>query len=203
MSHHKIPNLNRNGFTLIELLVVIVVVGVLYATFAEFFDNNLILFLNQQQNSMNLTELQAASQRIADVLRGTTDIVSDGPNQLSVYAYFSPVDNYVSLVNYYLNSSGTQLLASVTPMTSNPPIGTPITSETQIYTIISNYYNAPGNSLFTYYDLNGDILTPPVSNEQSIINIGINLDEPIANSSNNQVQSINLFVNLRNRKTAI
>ncbi len=184
-------------------MIVIVVIGVLFATFAEFFDNNLILFLNQQQNSMNLTELQAESQRIADVLRGATDIVSDEPNQLSVYAYFSFTNQYVSLVNYYLNSSKTQLLASVTPMTANPPIGTPITSQTKVYTIISNYYYVPGSSLFTYYDANDNILTPPVADEKSIINIGINLSEPIASPSNNQAQSLNLFVNLRNRKTAI
>ncbi len=202
MFHHKLLK-STAGFTLVELMIVIVVIGVLFATFAEFFDNNLILFLNQQQNSMNLTELQAESQRIADVLRGATDIVSDEPNQLSVYAYFSFTNQYVSLVNYYLNSSKTQLLASVTPMTANPPIGTPITSQTKVYTIISNYYYVPGSSLFTYYDANDNILTPPVADEKSIINIGINLSEPIASPSNNQAQSLNLFVNLRNRKTAI
>lgn len=182
-------------------MVVIVVVGVLFATFGEFFDNNLILFLNQQQNSMNFTELQTESQRIADVLRGATDIVSDQPNQLSVYAYFSPVDTYVSLVNYYLSSNGTQLLARVTPMTANPPIGTQITSETKTYVIISNYYAPAGSSLFTYYDSGGNILTPPVSNEKTITGIGINLSEPIANSKSGQ--SLNIFVTLRNRSIGL
>ncbi len=193
-------NKEEKGFTLVELLVVIVVIGVLFATFAEFFNNNLILFLDQQQNSMNLTELQNESQRIGDVLRGTYDIISAQSNSLSVYAYFSPVDTYVSEVTYYLNSSGNQLLASVTPMTSNPPIGTPITSETATYTIISNYYAASGTSLFVYYDANENVLTPPISDERSIINIGINLGEPIYHSSSSQSQTLNLIVNLRNRR---
>ncbi len=176
------------------------VIGVLFTTFAEFFNNNLILFLNQQQNSMNLTELQNESQRIGDVLRGTYDIISAQPNSLSVYAYFSPVDNYVSIVTYYLNSAGNQLLASVTPMTSNPPIGTPITADTKIYTIISNYNPLISGSLFTYYDANNNILIPPISDERSIINIGINLAEPIYHSQS-QAQTLNLYITLRNRKT--
>ncbi len=192
---------DHRGFTLVELLIVIVVVGVLFATFGEFFNNNLILFLNQQQNSMNFTELQTESQRIADVLRGATDIVSDQPNQLSVYAYFSPVDTYVSLVNYYLSSNGTQLLAQVTPMTANPPIGTQITSETKTYVIISNYYAPVGSSLFEYYDSGDNLLTPPVSNEKTITGIGINLSEPIAHSKSGQ--SLNIFVTLRNRSIGL
>lgn len=192
-------NSSSAGFTLVELMVVIMVIGVLFATFAEFFNNNLILFFNQQQNSMNLTELQNESQRIGDVLRGTYDIISAQPNYLSVYAYFSPVDNYVSIVDYYLNSAGNQLLASVTPMTANPPIGTPITAETKVYTIISNYNSQNGMSLFTYYDANNNILTPPISDERSIINIGINLAEPIYRSQT-QAQTLNLYVTLRNRK---
>ena len=193
-------NISSDGFTLVELLVVIMVIGVLFTTFAEFFNNNLILFLNQQQNSMNLTELQNESQRIGDVLRGTYDIISAQPNTLSVYAYFSPVDNYVSIVTYYLNSAGNQLLASVTPMTSNPPIGTPITADTKIYTIISNYNPLISGSLFTYYDANNNILIPPISDERSIINIGINLAEPIYHSQS-QAQTLNLYITLRNRKT--
>ena len=197
MSHRK---LSSEGFTLVELLVVIMVIGVLFTAFADFFNNNMILFFDQQQNSMNLTELQNESQRIGDVLRGTYDIISASPNQLSVYAYFSPNDTYVSEIDYYLNSTGNQLMASITPMTANPPIGTPITNDTTIYTVISNYYAPAGINLFTYYDANNNILTPPIADERSIINIGINLAEPIYHSPTNQYQTLNLFINLRNRK---
>ncbi len=197
MSHHK---LSSEGFTLVELLVVIMVIGVLFTAFASFFNNNMILFFDQQQNSMNLTELQNESQRIGDVIRGTYDIISAQPNSLSLYAYFSPNDTYVSEIDYYLNSTGNQLMASITPMTANPPIGTPITTSTTVYTVISNYYAAPNSSLFTYYDANNNVLTPPIADERSIINIGINLAEPIYNSPSNQSQTLSLYINLRNRK---
>ena len=90
-------------------------------------------------------------------------------------------------------------MADVTPMTANPPIGTPITASKVTYTIMNNYYQAPGTSLFTYYDVTGATLTLPLSDEHSIIEIQVKLSEPVARFSNGQ--SLNVTVSLRNRKT--
>jgi type II secretory pathway pseudopilin PulG len=187
------------GFTLVELLVVIVLAVLLFIVFGTFFTNNLLLYSKYQSDASNFTELANQSQRVADVLRGLTDIISESSNDLSVYAYFSPADTYVSIVHYYLNSSGTKLLADVTPMTANPPTGSPITSSLKTYTIISNYYQAPGTSLFTYYDASGDVLTLPIADEHSIIEIGVNLAEPGSHTANGQ--QLGVTVSLRNRKT--
>lgn len=180
-------------------MVVISVIAVMFISFGTFFTNYLILYSKYQTDASNFGELASQSQRIADVLRGLTDIVSESANDLSVYAYFSPADTYVSLTHYYLNANGTAVMVDVTPMTANPPIGTPITSETKTYTIISNYYQPAGGSLFNYYDATGTQLTLPISDEHSILEIQVNLAEPGSHTKNGQTLSIT--VSLRNRKT--
>lgn len=191
----------ESGFSLVELLVVISLIGIIVVTFSSFFTNYLILYSKYQQDSMNFSEMAQQSQRVAQVLRGVTDIVSDADNELTVYAYFSPVDSYVSQVHYYLETTGkvTALKADVTPMTANPPVGTLLTNQAKTYTIISNYYQAPGVNLFNYYDANGTLLTAPVSDEHSVLQIQVNLAEPASHGSKGQ--SLSVSVSLRNRKT--
>lgn len=203
MSHHKSSAMTQRetGFTLVELLIVISLVAVIFITFSSFFTNYLILYSNYQQDANNFTELAEQSERVTQVLRGLTDIVSDSANSLTVYAYFSPADTYVSEVTYYLNANDTQLLASVTPMTANPPIGTPITSETKTYTIISNYYQKPGGSLFSYFGAEEVPLSLPISDEHSIMEIQVNLAEPESRNTNGQ--SLSITVSLRNRETVL
>jgi prepilin-type N-terminal cleavage/methylation domain-containing protein len=190
--------MNQKGFTLIELMVVILVIGVLFATFGVFFNNTLISFLDQQQNSIELTNLQVESTRIGNVIRGATGIVNASPDSLTLYSYFNLSDPYVSEVTYYLNSQKNQLLASVTPMSDNPPIGQPITSETKQYVIISKYDYSSSKGLFTYYGLGQNILYPPITDNNLIISVGINLISPVA-GFNNKSQSLNLIISLRNR----
>ena len=161
-----------------------------------FFNDALSQFFSLQENSTYFTQLAANSDRIASVLRGATGIVSASSNDLVVYAYFSPDDTYVSKIHYYLNSSGTELLADVTQMTSDPPIGTPIASTTKTYTIISNYYQLPNVSLFDYLAQNGSTLSEPITNLQSIKGIRVNLSVPSSYSKGGQTLSVR--VTLRN-----
>lgn len=187
------------GFTLVELLITISLVAILFISFGTFFTNYLILYSKYQQDSGNFSELANESQRVASVLRGLTDITEESSNDITVYAYFSPVDTYVSQVHYYLNGTGTKLMADVTPMTANPPTGTLITAQTKTYTIISNYYQATGVNLFNYYDASDTILPTPITDEHSIIDIQVNLAEPGTHTKTGQQLSVT--VSLRNRKT--
>jgi len=199
--NYSVPIVREMGFTLVELLIVISLVAIVFISFSSFFTNYLILYSKYQQDANNFTELAEQSQRIADVLRGATDIVSDSANSLTAYAYFSPDDTYVSEVNYYVSASGTEVMASVTPMTANPPIGTPITSSTKTYTVISNFYQPAGGSLFTYYGTSSTLLTLPISDEHSIMEIQVNLAEPASHSKNGQ--TLSTTVSLRNRETVL
>jgi len=200
LSNLNPPMLNdQTGFTLVELLVVISIVAVIFVSFASFFTNYLILYDHYQADGTSFTELSQQSQRVAQVLRGLTDIISESSSSIDIYAYFSPADTYVSQVNYYLNSTNTELLATVTPMTANPPIGTPIPAKAVTYTIIDNYYKASGVNLFNYYDVSDSLLTLPISDEHSIQEIQINLAEPASHNASGQTFSVT--VSLRNRKT--
>jgi prepilin-type N-terminal cleavage/methylation domain-containing protein len=187
------------GFTLVEIMVVLSLVGIITISFGSFFFNYSKLYANYQTDGSNFTELASQSQRISDVLRGITDINTESANDLDAYAYFAPTDTYVSDVHYYLNSAQTAVMVDITPLTANPPNGIPITSKKKTYTIITNYYKQAGLSLFSYYDASANALTPPVADEHTITEIGVNLAEPASHSSKGQ--QLNIVVSLRNRKT--
>jgi prepilin-type N-terminal cleavage/methylation domain-containing protein len=197
MLHHKLHN-SQKGFSLVELLVVISLVGILFASFGVFFSGYLKLYSSYQSDASNFSEIAQQSQRISKVLRGIVDITSVGSNDLTAYAYFSPGDTYTSEVRYYLTPDNKQLLVDVTPMTSNPPIGTPITGSKRTYTIINNYFKKPGVNLFDYYDITGTLLTIPIGNQHVISTINVNLYEPVSHSPNGIQMSSS--VSLRNRK---
>lgn len=188
---------SQQGFTLVELLITIVLTLILSTTFYTFFKTSLFSYLNLQKDASGLTDLAYQSQRVASVVRGATDITSESANDLVFYGYFYPTDAYVSIVHYYLNSPGTVLYADVTPMTSNPPIGTPITANKKTYKIIEPFKQTTGLPLFNYLDSSGAVLGLPINDEHTIKGIQVNL--AVATSSGGN-EAINLNVSLRNRK---
>lgn len=188
----------QRGFTLVELMMVITLVGVISTTFYVFFNDSLSQYLSLQKDGSEFTDLAQQSQRVGNVLRGLTDIVSETSSDITCYAYFSPHDNYVSLIHYYLNGSQTQLLADVTPMSANPPIGSLLTGQAKTFVIINDFYKSSTVTLFTYLDDSGTPLSLPVSDEHAIKGIQVNLAVRGSHSSD---QAIKLQVTLRNRKT--
>lgn len=194
MSHR-----NQQGFTLVELLVVISLVAVMVVSFGIFFTNYLLLYNKFQSDSLSFNQIGQQSQRIADVLRGATDIVSESANSLTVYAYFSPVDTYVSQVSYYISADGKSVLADVIPMSANPPNGTLLTAKKKTYTVVNNFYLPSGGTLFAYYDATGAAMTLPISDEHTILQIQVNLATTATHTSKGQ--TLSTTVSLRNRKT--
>jgi len=188
----------QRGFTLVELMIIIVLTGIMVTTFFAFSNDSISQYLALQKDGTDFTDLSYQSQRIGNVLRGLTDITSESADEITCYAYFSPNDAYVSLIHYYKNAGNTQLLADVTPMTANPPIGTLITSQKRTYTIINNFYQASGVSTFVYLDDSGSPMTLPVADEHAIKGIQVNL---AARGANNSDQTLSVQVSLRNRKT--
>ena len=158
-------------------------------------------YFGLQADGSEFTQLACQSQRMAAVLRGTTDIISASNTDLSVYAYFSPNDTYVSQVHYYLNGGHTTLYADVTPMTANPPIGTPITAQKVTHTIIDDYHQMNGLNLFNYLDGSNTVMSLPLSDEHAVKSIQINLAVPANHPTPGGAQQLSLQVELRNRKT--
>lgn len=188
----------EQGFTIVELTVVIVLVGIV-STFAfTFFNTSTNQYLSLQQDADSFNGLASHYQRLANVLRGLTDITAAGANDITLYAYFSPNDAYVSLIRYYISQD--KMLADVTPLTSNPPSGTLITSSQKTYTIINNFYSTPGVDTFVYLDSSGSTLPMPISDLHTIKGITVNLAVP-SKSPSDTSQALTLQVSLRNRKT--
>ena len=93
MSAH---NHNQEGFSVVELLITLTLAVLIITIFITFFRTSLVQYLNIQKDGTSATTLAAQEARIANVLRGTTGIVSAASNDLVVYAYFYPSDAYVS-----------------------------------------------------------------------------------------------------------
>jgi type II secretory pathway pseudopilin PulG len=145
MSYRK---LNQGGFSVVELLIALSLAVMVSIIFVTLFRSNIVQYLNLQKDGSTATTLAAQEARIATVLRSSTGIVSAANSDLVVYAYFYPSDTYVSKLHYYI--SGGKLLADMTRMTANPPIGVPVAGSTKTYTIIPNLYQSGGTSLFVY-----------------------------------------------------
>lgn len=201
MLAHSADHSNRQtGFTLVELMISMTLVAIIGTTFLVFFKSSFINYLNLQGDASSLTQLDTQVMRVATVVRSLTDITSAGDDDLQIYAYFYPSDAYVSVVHYYLQTTSgtTKLLADVTPMTANPPIGTPLAGQKKTYTIIDNYYQPAGGKLFVYLDSAGSSLATPISDLKTIKGVQVNLASKISNGGN---QAVDVQVNLRNRKT--
>ncbi|MFO0882088.1 MAG: prepilin-type N-terminal cleavage/methylation domain-containing protein [Candidatus Saccharimonadales bacterium] len=191
---------NRKGFTLVEVMISLVVGALVMIGIFSFFGSSINEYFKMQQESVAFADVAANSQRVAKVIRGTTDITSASNNSVTLYSYFSPYDQYVSLITYYPNNTNTKLLADVTKMTANPPTGTQISGSTQTFTIIDNFYLPNGTNTFEYLDSSGSTLSTPISDLRTIKGVRVNLaDKP--SGSSGVVTKLSVQVSLRNRKT--
>lgn len=182
-------------------MVITISLSALVATLIyTFFTTTFSQYLGLQGDGMVFSSLSLQSQRIAMVTRGLTDITQASDSEVTVYAYFSPRDSTVSLVRYYKSADGKKLLADITPMTANPPTGTPVTANKKTYTIIDQFYTVSGLKTFRYFDSGGGELTPPISDLHVVQQIQINLAAPTKAPSSNGYDQITVQVSLRNRK---
>lgn len=190
---------NQHGFTLSELTVVIVLIAIVSITAFTLINTTIKRYFPLHEEGLAFTELSYGSQRVAKVLRGLTDISQADSDGITCYTYFAPQDEYVSLVQYY--KSNGSLKVDVTPMTANPPIGTPITANKKTYTVIQKLYVPPSTQTFVYIDANNSVMSVPISDLHTIKAIQVNLGIPLDNPSVGGSDTISLQVSLRNRKT--
>ncbi|CAN5445034.1 hypothetical protein BH10PAT3_BH10PAT3_2740 [soil metagenome] len=201
MFHHKNRKNGDKGFSIIELMIAMFVVSIVTTTLITFFNTSISQYLSLHRDSLAFGDLATQSQRVANVVRGLSDITQAENNEITMYAYFAPNDTYVSLIHYYLASSNTKMLADVTRMTSNPPTGTPITGSLKTFTIIDNFYLAGGLNTFTYYDSGNNLLTPTIADLHTIKTVKINLAIPSKSPVATSNTTMSVQVSLRNRKT--
>lgn len=200
MLRHNLTN-KQKGFTLIEAVIVIALTGVVITVFATFFNTAISRYLSLDKDSLAFNDLATQAQRIGNVVRGLTDITAVDDDEISIYAYFAPNDTYVSLVHYYLADSNTKLMADVTPMTSNPPIGTPIDAQKKSFQIIDNFYKVANLNTFIYLDSGNNIINTPINDLTTVKSIKVNLAIPSTSPVANSDTTITVTVSLRNRKT--
>ena len=198
MSLRKLTN---DGFTIVELSMVMILIAIISTATYTFINTSTSQYLALQQEGIVFGDLAFQSQRIAQVVRGLTDISDASADEITMYAYFYPKDSYASLIRYYSDPTKTIFYADVTTMTANPPIGTPIASTKKTYTIINPFYAPTGISTFTYLDSYGATLAMPITDLHTIKEIKITLAVPIKAPVVNGNDSISLLVSLRNRKT--
>lgn len=205
MSYHKTMSTIRHraqqGFTIIEILIALVLTALVSTLIYTFFVTSFNQYFALQQDGMVYADLATQSQRLAMVLRSTTDITQATNNEITAYAYFSPNDTYVSQIHYYLNASNTKLLADVIPMSANPPSGTLLTSQTRHYTVIDPFYQISGVKTFSYLSTGTTVLPTPIADPHTIKQIKVNLAAPTKAPSATGYDQITVQVMLRNRKT--
>jgi prepilin-type N-terminal cleavage/methylation domain-containing protein len=192
--------LKQKGFTLIELVIAIAVSGILSSILFVFFGNSLAQYVTLQEDGSAFTDVSLNSQRIAAVLRGGTNITSATNSSITLYSYFAPNDQYVSIIKYYPDATSKRLLADVTRMTANPPIGTPINGSLKTVTIIDDFYVPTGTNTFEYLDSAGGTLGMPIADYTTIKGVRINLVTK-ASKRNSVPTTLSVEVGLRNKKT--
>lgn len=198
---YRRAQLLQAGFTIVELTVVIVLVAILTTGIFVFSNTSFNQYLGLHKDSTQFNDLARQSQRLANVLRGLTDITQASADDITLYAYFVPQDTFVSQIHYYKNNGNTQLLADVTPMSANPPSGTPITAQMKTYTVLNPFYQVAEISTFVYLDAAGAAMPSPVADLHTIKGIQVNLAVPSTSPTPSGNASVSLSVSLRNRKT--
>ncbi len=192
---------NESGLTIIELIYVMAASSILIITLYVFTSNIVNDFMKMQAKGLAQSKLTDGSFRLIQVLRGVNYIESASDDGITAYAYFAPQDAYTSKISYYLSADQRQLIAEVTPMTADYPIGTLITANTKTVVIIDGFYKIPGSPTFKYYTSTFSEISAPVSDLQSIKNISVNLYARHYESNDQLYSSSSVTTNLRNRKT--
>jgi prepilin-type N-terminal cleavage/methylation domain-containing protein len=191
------PTRAQTGFTLIELIIVAGIAGILAIATGTFIVNALNTYAYLQAEGSSAADETGLVDRIENVIRGTTSIVTATGNTLTLYAYFSPADAVVDQVTYTV--SGSTLQVSVIPPTGTAPNYTYNSANAKVTTLSTNFTDSP-QPVFTYYDSSGNQLATGFSMSQ-INQIGVYLSTNPNPSKLQHSLVISSRVTLRNMKT--
>jgi len=188
---------SEGGFTLLEVLMAAALTGLIAIPLAFFTIKGLSGYQFLQSESNTSIDLDTLSEQMAQVIRGTTSVVTASANSLTVYAYFDPDNTVVDEVNYYV--SGTNLDVAVTPASGTAPSYTFPVANQVIYTLYSNLVMG-SNPMFTYYDDGNNLLASGFTTSQ-VNQIGIYVSANPQASYETVPIKVTTRVTLRNFKT--
>ncbi len=192
--------LDSKGFTLFELIVVMMVSSFLLISLFGFTSRSINSFMKMQAEGLARSKLADGVFRVSQVLRSSNFVEEANADSFTAYAYFAPQDLYTSKIRYYLSPSQDQLLADVTPMTADYPVGTLLTGQQRTVVVIDKFYKRTSYPTFQYFTSTNTELSAPVSNMDSIDNITVNLYTKVYQATD-EYKSSTLTVNMRNRKS--
>ncbi len=167
MLHRKL----QTGFTVIEMVIAAAVLGVIAVIAGNLITSSMNTYQYLFIQSNNAADLTNVIDRVSKVVRGATSVVTAQSNTLTIYAYFSPNDNVVDQVTYFV--SGNNLEVTVIPPSGTAPNYTydPANGTTTVLT--QNLVNT-STPVFTYYDDTGAQLPSGFSISQ-IAQVGIQI----------------------------
>lgn len=195
-------NRSNQGFTIVELLVVTILIAVTIVLTSFLISDSFTKFMRLQVEGIEFGRVSMNTQRVAQVIRGATELVSADGTDLRLNSYFSPNDNVQSQIHYYTvknpDNKFYTLKAEVTPYDVNPPIGTLQTNNTREYTITERYLANP-IPLFRYFSATDtEYTTVPLTNPSTVKAIQVTIIDP---SMSNQTSTSTIKVTMRNKKT--
>jgi prepilin-type N-terminal cleavage/methylation domain-containing protein len=197
----KLSKSNESGYTLVEILIVLSLISIVGLAVYNFTISSSVNYLKLHEDGLRFSELAEKSHRMVRVFRGGGDITEATNDSVTIYAYFSPQDEYYSIIRYYKDTTKTKIMADVTPLDANPPIGNPIVSKKVTYTILSDFYDDPTKKTFQYLDSAGGVMPLPISNLHTIKGMRVTLTTASQRNPEQTKNSMTSEVSLRNRKT--
>lgn len=183
-------------------MAVIIGSSILILTLYVFTSNAVNDFMRLQSESLARSKVTDGTFRISRVIRGLNHIEYAQADTITAYSYFAPHDEFTSKIVYYLNSNEDQLLAEVTPMTADYPIGNLILDQQKTVVIIDGFskVSGSGSDTFEYYDKDHNPLTSPVLDTSPIKNIAVNIHARKYKTNSDKYVSGKVSVNLRNKR---
>lgn len=189
---------NQRGMTLLEVTIVMTIFLIISTIVLSFFPKTVNDFYKIQATNFVTVEQVRVLDRIAQVLRGSANIVNAQPSILTTHAYFWPNDEKPSRVTYEYDAASKTVLVEWIPASGSAPSYTYNSADRKTAVLLRNIELT--EDLFKYYDKNGGPGPFSLASYKNISKITISLHKKPTTSGNIQSTNLQTSVVLRNTK---